>query len=225
MADRNLAGTVTVEVATLADEFVWLLDDVPDFLAGRAIAAIERYVRNLLPPFAAALARYDRDREYSSAAPGHQGGVAFLKSPVGRAFFDFYGENLFRTDLGIERAALGSMLATRPVGERRYAARVFSAALTRFSMERRPEIGHHVGCVGDAEIALCDRSATSRSSRAFCRRRYPGLPKSHAIATGSSNSSGEARARGDREDDSAQPTGRGGFEQAPSVRGTHELHI
>ena len=71
MADRKLAGTVTVEVATLADEFVWLLDDVPDFLAGRAVAAIERYVQGLLPPFAAALARYDRDREYSSAAPGH----------------------------------------------------------------------------------------------------------------------------------------------------------
>jgi len=52
-------------------------------------------------PFAAALARYDREREYSWAAPGHQAGVAFLRSAVGRAFFDFYGENLFRTDVGI----------------------------------------------------------------------------------------------------------------------------
>ena len=162
MADRNLAGTVTVEVATLADEFVWLLDDVPDFLAGRAIAAIERYVRNLLPPFAAALARYDRDREYSSAAPGHQGGVAFLKSPVGRAFFDFYGENLFRTDLGIERAALGSLLGhSGPVGEsERYAARVFGAhrsysVLNGTSGSNRAIMS---ACVGDAEIALCDRN-------------------------------------------------------------------
>ena len=90
---------------------------------------IERYIEGLLPPFAAALARYDREREYSWAAPGHQGGVAFLKSPVGRAFFDFYGENLFRTDLGIERGALGSMLGhSGPIGEsERYAARVFGA--------------------------------------------------------------------------------------------------
>jgi arginine decarboxylase len=75
-----------------------------------------------------AIARY-RDREYSWAAPGHQGGVAFLKSPVGRVFFDFYGENTFRTDMGIERGALGSLLGhSGPVGEsERNAARVFGA--------------------------------------------------------------------------------------------------
>src|SRR5262245_31323642 len=85
MADRKAAGTVGVEVATLADEFVWMFDDTAGFVAGRAAAAIERYVQELLPPFAAALARYDREREYSWAAPGHQGGVGFLKSSVGRA--------------------------------------------------------------------------------------------------------------------------------------------
>ena len=162
MADRKLAGTVTVEVATLADEFVWLLEDTPAFLAGRAVAAIERYIESILPPFAAALARYDRDREYSSAAPGHQGGVAFLKSPVGRAFFDFYGENLFRTDMGIERAALGSLLGhLGPVGEsERYAARVFGAhrsysVLNGTSASNRAIMS---ACVGDGEIALCDRN-------------------------------------------------------------------
>ncbi|HEX2494567.1 MAG TPA: Orn/Lys/Arg decarboxylase N-terminal domain-containing protein, partial [Steroidobacter sp.] len=110
LASRKLAGSVGVEVATLADEFVWILEDTASFIAGRVQAAIERYLEVLLPPYAAALARYDREREYSWAAPGHQGGVAFLKSPVGRVFFDFYGENLFRTDMGIERGQLGSLL-------------------------------------------------------------------------------------------------------------------
>ena len=128
MADRKIAGTVTVEVATLADEFVWILEDTASFIGGRAVAAIERYVEGLLPPFAAALARYDRDREYSWAAPGHQGGVAFLKSPIGRAFFDFYGENLFRTDVGIERTALGSLLATRARSARASATRLACSA-------------------------------------------------------------------------------------------------
>ena len=118
MASRKLAGSVNVEVATLADEFIWILEDTASFISGRVQAAMERYLANLLPPYAAALARYDREREYSWAAPGHQGGVAFLKSPVGRAFFDFFGENLFRTDMGIERGALGSMLGhSGPVGE------------------------------------------------------------------------------------------------------------
>lgn len=36
---------------------------------------------------------------------------------AGRVFFDFLGENLFRSDMGIERANLGSMLDhTGPMG-------------------------------------------------------------------------------------------------------------
>jgi arginine decarboxylase len=162
MASRKLAGTVSVEVATMADEFIWILDDTAAFIGGRVQAAIERYIQALLPPFSAALARYDREREYSWAAPGHQGGVAFLKSPIGRAFFDFYGENLFRTDMGIERGSLGSMLGhSGPIGASEvYAARVFGAersysVLNGTSASNRAIMS---ACVGDDEIALCDRN-------------------------------------------------------------------
>jgi arginine decarboxylase len=162
LASRKLAGTVNVEVATLADEFVWIFDDTASFISGRVEGAIERYVEALLPPYAAALARYNREREYSWAAPGHQGGVAFLKSPVGRAFFDFFGENLFRTDMGIERGALGSVLGhSGPVGEsERNIARIFGAdrsysVLNGTSASNRAIMS---ACVGDNEIALCDRN-------------------------------------------------------------------
>jgi arginine decarboxylase len=162
MADRKVAGTVTIEVAQLADEFVWILEDTAAFVAGRAAAAIERYIQGLLPPFAAALARYNRDVEYSWAAPGHQGGIAFLKSPIGRVFFDFYGENLFRTDMGIERAALGSLLGhTGPIGEsERYAARVFGAHRSYSVLNGTSGSNRSImaACVGDGEIALCDRN-------------------------------------------------------------------
>ena len=129
-ADRKVArGTMTIEVAEMIDEFVWLLEDTSDFVAGRIMAAIERYRTQLLPPYARALALYSQLREHSWSAPGHQGGVAFTKLPAGRAFFDFMGENLFRTDMGIERGALGSLLDhTGPVAEsEKYAARVFGA--------------------------------------------------------------------------------------------------
>ena len=162
MASRKIAGTVGVEVATLADEFIWIHDDTAPFIAGRVQAAVERYLESLLPPYAAALARYEREREYSWAAPGHQGGVAFLKSPVGRVFFDFYGENLFRTDMGIERGALGSLLGhSGPVGEsERNIARIFGAhrsysVLNGTSASNRSIMS---ACVGDDEIALCDRN-------------------------------------------------------------------
>jgi len=116
MADRHGDRSITVEVMSLSDEFVWLLEDTAPFIVGRALAAMERYLGVLLPPFSKALSAYTNIREYSWAAPGHQGGVAFTKSPVGRLFFDFYGENLFRTDTGIERP-LGSLLNhSGPIG-------------------------------------------------------------------------------------------------------------
>src|SRR5262245_16213913 len=162
MASRKMAGTVSVEVAQLADEFIWILDDTAPFIAGRVLSAIERYLEQLLPPYAKALASYNRDAEYSWAAPGHQGGVAFLKSPVGRLFFDFYGETVFRTDMGIERGALGSLLGhSGPVGEsERFAARVFGAhrsytVLNGTSASNRTLM---TACVGAGEIALFDRN-------------------------------------------------------------------
>ncbi|HSC67668.1 MAG TPA: Orn/Lys/Arg decarboxylase N-terminal domain-containing protein, partial [Cellvibrio sp.] len=162
LASKNLAGSVSVEVATHADEFVWILEDTAAFISGRVVASIDRYIRELLPPYAAALARYDRELEYSWAAPGHQGGVAFLKSPVGRIFFDFFGENLFRTDMGIERGALGSLLGhSGPVGEsERYAARVFGAHRS-YTVTNGTSASNRTimsACVGDNELALCDRN-------------------------------------------------------------------
>jgi len=129
-ADRKLVkGSITIEVAEMVDEFVWLLEDTSDFVAGRVLAAIRRYEARILPPYARALATYAQLREHSWSAPGHQGGIAFTKLPAGRAFFDYMGENLFRTDMGIERGALGSLLDhTGPVAEsEKYAARVFGA--------------------------------------------------------------------------------------------------
>jgi arginine decarboxylase len=50
LADRERTrGTITIEVAEMVDEFVWLLDDSADFIAGRVMAAIRRYEAQLLP--------------------------------------------------------------------------------------------------------------------------------------------------------------------------------
>ena len=130
LAERETTReTMTIEVAEMVDEFIWLLEDTADFVAGRVFAAIHRYQGQLLPPYARALADYAQLREHSWSAPGHQGGVAFTKHPAGRAFFDFLGENVFRIDMGIERGVLGSLLDhTGPVAaSERYTARVFGA--------------------------------------------------------------------------------------------------
>jgi arginine decarboxylase len=162
MADRTIGEKVSVEVAQMMDEFIWTLQDSPAFIANRVTAALDRYLDRLLPPFSRALIEYNRDAEYSWAAPGHQGGVAFSKSPVGRVFLDAYGETLFRTDMGIERGSLGSLLShSGPIGQSEaYIARVFGAdrsysVLNGTSASNRTIM---TACVGDQEIALCDRN-------------------------------------------------------------------
>lgn len=92
------------------DEYIWILENDIDFIGERISEEIKQYRDALLPPLAKAVFNYNKVAEYSWAAPGHQGGVGFLKTAIGKKFFDYYGENLFRTDTGIERTSLGSLL-------------------------------------------------------------------------------------------------------------------
>ncbi len=163
LADREgVTRTITIEVAEMVDEFVWLLEDTADFIAGRVLAAMERYRASVLPPYARALADYSRVREQSWSAPGHQGGVAFTKLPVGRAFFDFYGENLFRTDMGIERGKLGSLLDhTGPVKDSEaYAARVFGAHRSYSGIVGTSGSNRSImqACMQDGDLVVLDRN-------------------------------------------------------------------
>jgi len=163
MARRSeSAKDITEDVMQMVSEFVWMLQDTADFIAGRMLAAVQRYREQMLPPFTAALAKYSRLSEHSWSAPGHQGGVAFTKLPVGRAFFDFYGENLFRTDMGIERGALGSLLDhTGPIGEsERYAARVFGADRSYNVVGGTSQSNRTImqACMIEGDVVICDRN-------------------------------------------------------------------
>ena len=106
--------------------------------------------------------KFSQEYEYSWHTPGHTGGTAFLKSPVGRIFFDYFGENLLRSDLSISVGALGSLLDhTGPIGEHeKYAARVFGAHRT-YSVTNGTSMSNRVifmAAVGRDQIALCDRN-------------------------------------------------------------------
>ena len=115
----------------MVDEFVWTLEDTAAFVGGRVAAAVRRYVEVMLPPLAAALMRFSQEYEYSWHTPGHTGGTAFLKSPVGRVFFDYFGENMLRSDLSI---SVGEpRLAARPHRADRRAREVRRARVRRAS--------------------------------------------------------------------------------------------
>jgi len=162
MAERGEASSIPVEVMEMVDEYIWTLEDTAAFVGGRVSAAIRRYVTNMLPPLAAALTQFSQEYEYSWHTPGHAGGTAFLKSPVGRIFFDYFGENLLRSDLSISVGGLGSLLDhTGPIGEHeKYAARVFGAHRT-YCVTNGTSMSNRVifmAAVGRDQIALCDRN-------------------------------------------------------------------
>jgi arginine decarboxylase len=153
---------ISVDAMEYADELVWVLQDTAEFIVGRVLAAMDRYVDGLLPPFFRALLEYNREQEYAWAVPGHQGGVAYLKTPVGRMFRDFYGENLFRTDMGIERVSLGSLLEhSGPVGESEaYSARVFGAQRSYSGLVGTSGSNRVVmsGVLRSGDVAIIDRN-------------------------------------------------------------------
>ena len=130
--ERSEASNLALEVLELADDFIWILEDTPTFIAGRIEAALQRYSDQLLPPMFKALVNYGGMHAYAWCTPGHTGGTAFLKSPAGHMFFDYFGENLLRADLSISMGELGSLLDhSGPIGEgEKYAARVFGAHRT-----------------------------------------------------------------------------------------------
>ncbi|MFL6581943.1 MAG: Orn/Lys/Arg decarboxylase N-terminal domain-containing protein [Burkholderiales bacterium] len=162
MAERRDSARLPVEVIQQVDEFIWTLEDTAAFVSGRVEAAARRYIEEMLPPFAAALGRFARVHEYSWHTPGHTGGTAFLKSPAGRVFYDYFGENLLRSDLSISVGDLGSLLDhTGPIGEsEKYAARVFGAHRT-YCVTNGTSTSNRIifmAAVARDQIALCDRN-------------------------------------------------------------------
>ena len=147
------------------------MEDTPEFIAGRITAAAKRYREIILPPFFKELVKFSKDFEYSWHTPGHAGGTAFRKSPAGRAFFNFFGEQLFRSDLSISVGELGSLLDhSGPVGEaEKFAAKVFGADMTYFVTNGTSTANKIVffGRVSKGEIVLVDRNCHKSAEHAL----------------------------------------------------------
>ncbi|MBV8658988.1 MAG: DegT/DnrJ/EryC1/StrS family aminotransferase, partial [Burkholderiales bacterium] len=109
--------------------FIHLFEDTPEFVARSIVREAKTYLDSLAPPFFRALLHYAQDGSYSWHCPGHSGGVAFLKSPVGQMFHQFFGENMLRADVCNSVDELGQLLDhTGPVAaSERNAARIFGA--------------------------------------------------------------------------------------------------
>jgi arginine decarboxylase len=163
MAEREQLDEIAPEVVRESDGFVYLLDDTPDWIAGRLRDAGLRFRRRLAPPMFAGLVEFARTHEYSWHTPGHEGGSAFRKSPVGQAFVDFFGPQLLRSDLSISVEELGSLLDhSGLIGEaERRAAAIFGSDFTFFVTNGGSTSNRivHCACVTAGDVVALDRNA------------------------------------------------------------------
>lgn len=124
----------------------------PDALAGRVHAVItrndteagrygryidalaERYEASVLPPFFESLENYVAQGHAQFDCPGHQGGAFFRRHPAGREFTEFFGENIFRSDLCNADVSMGDLLIHEgaPCAAQQAAAKVYNADKTYF---------------------------------------------------------------------------------------------
>jgi arginine/lysine/ornithine decarboxylase len=142
--------------------FIHMFEDTPEFVARHIIREARAYLDGVAPPFFKALLDYAQDGSYSWHCPGHSGGVAFLKSPVGRMFHQFFGENMLRADVCNAVDELGQLLDhTGPVAaSERNAARIFNADhcffVTNGTSTSNKMVWHHTVAPGD--VVVVDRN-------------------------------------------------------------------
>lgn len=141
---------------------LYLYEDTVSFLARQVARAAHNYLDGLLPPFFKALVQHTAQSNYSWHTPGHGGGVAYRKSPVGQAFHQFFGENTLRSDLSVSVPELGSLLDhTGPLAEAEArAARNFGADHTFFVINGTSTANKIVwhSMVGRDDLVLVDRN-------------------------------------------------------------------
>lgn len=142
--------------------FIHMFEDTPEFVARHIIREAKSYLDGLSPPFFRALVHYAQDGSYSWHCPGHSGGVAFLKSPIGQMFHQFFGENMLRADVCNAVEELGQLLDhTGPVAaSERNAARIFNADhcyfVTNGTSTSNKMVWHSTVAPGD--IVVVDRN-------------------------------------------------------------------
>jgi len=142
--------------------FIHMFEDTPEFVARHIIREAKKYLEGIQPPFFKALLDYAEDGSYSWHCPGHSGGVAFLKSPIGQMYHQFYGENMLRADVCNSVEELGQLLDHNGAigASERNAARIFNADhcffVTNGTSTSNKMVWHHTVAPGD--VVVVDRN-------------------------------------------------------------------
>ena len=159
---RERFEDLPVEVLDFIDGYVFLSEETPAFIAKNLISRLKQYAETLKTPFFGALVDYAEEGNQLWTCPGHNGGIFYSRSPIGRVFMEHLGEAVFRDDLDNSVLDLGDLLTHEgpALQAQKEAAQIFGAEKTYFvlngtSSSNKVALG---ALVTDGDLVLFDRN-------------------------------------------------------------------
>ncbi len=162
MVRRKRLEDIPVEVVDFIDGYIFLAEETPDFIARGLVSRVKQYADTLKTPFFGALVDYAEQGNQLWTCPGHNGGVFYNRSPIGRIFVEHLGEAIFRDDIDNSVLDLGDLLVHEGPALRaqREAATIFGAEKTYFVLNGTSASNKVVlnALVAEGDLVLFDRN-------------------------------------------------------------------
>ena len=95
MLRRKRLEDVPVEVLNHTDGTIFLSEETPEFIARNLVSRLRNYAATLKTPFFGALLDYSEQGNQLWTCPGHNGGIFYSRSPIGRIFVEHLGPGDF----------------------------------------------------------------------------------------------------------------------------------
>src|SRR5689334_10642880 len=151
-----------VEVLDFIDGYVFISEETPAFIARNLISRLKKYADTLKTPFFGTLVDYAEEGNQLWTCPGHNGGVFYNRSPIGRIFVEHLGESVFRDDLDNSVLDLGDLLVHEgpALKAQQEAAQIFGAEKTYFVLNGTSSSNKIVlqALVAQGDLVLFDRN-------------------------------------------------------------------
>ena len=159
---RKRFEDIPVEVLDYIDGYIFLAEETPEFIARNLVSRLKQYAETLKTPFFGALVDYAERGNQLWTCPGHNGGVFYSRSPIGRIFVEHLGEAVFRDDLDNSVLELGDLLVHEgpALKAQQEAAAIFGAEKTYFVLNGTSSSNKIVlsALVAEGDLVLFDRN-------------------------------------------------------------------
>jgi ornithine decarboxylase len=159
---RKRFEDIPVEVLDFIDGYVFLAEETPEFIAKNLVSRLKQYAETLKTPFFGALVDYAEEGNQLWTCPGHNGGIFYSRSPIGRIFMEHLGEAIFRDDLDNSILELGDLLTHEgpALQAQKEAAAIFGAEKTYFVLNGTSSSNKIVltNLIAEGDLVLFDRN-------------------------------------------------------------------